>query len=83
MRRERVKRWNARNPEKRRAHNVVGNEIKQGRLDRPAECARCKATGPVQASHDDYSKPLEIEWLCIPCHRRKDIWIEDEDERAV
>lgn len=49
------------------ARTAVGNAIRDGRLVREP-CGRCGAT-PAQAHHHDYSKPLEVEWLCFKCHR--------------
>jgi len=55
------------NPEKYRAHTAVGNAIRDGRLKRlPCEvCGEVKA----EAHHDDYSKPLDVRWLCFRHHR--------------
>jgi hypothetical protein len=65
------RRWAERNPEKRAAHIAVGNAVRDGRLVKlPCEVCGAKA----QAHHDDYSKPLEVRWLCPPHHaeeRRK------------
>lgn len=54
-----------RNPLKRAAHVMVGNALRDGRLVRqPCEaCGEC-----AQAHHDDYSKPLEVRWLCTTHH---------------
>jgi ribosomal protein S27AE len=49
------------------ARGAVQNLIKSGKLLRQP-CEVCGETR-VEAHHDDYSKPLEIRWLCIPCHR--------------
>lgn len=59
--------WIERNPEKRRAHIAVGNAIRDGRLVRqPCEVAGC---GDIaQAHHDDYSRPLDVRWLCASHH---------------
>jgi len=24
----------------------------------------------LEAHHDDYSKPLDIQWMCTSCHKR-------------
>lgn len=31
-------------------------------------CSVCGSVLNVQAHHPDYSKPLEVIWLCTPCH---------------
>ncbi len=53
-------------PEVNRAYSVVYKALKSGRLiKRP-----CKVCGnkKVEAHHEDYSKPLEVEWLCRKHH---------------
>jgi hypothetical protein len=42
---------------------------RQAILVRPDACERCGAEGAVEGHHADYSKPLEVEWLCRSCHR--------------
>lgn len=60
------KRWTLKNPEKRIAHHAVRNAIYHGLLiKRPCEqCGNPKSQG----HHPDYSKPLEVIWLCAQCH---------------
>jgi hypothetical protein len=57
------------NPEKHKAHSAVSNAIRDGRLKK-LPCAFCGTPEPVEAHHHDYSKPLDVTWLCNPCHRR-------------
>lgn len=56
----------AKYPEKERARNAVNNAVRDGRLiRRPCEvCGNPKSEG----HHDDYSKPLEVRWLCRVHH---------------
>lgn len=59
--------------EAQRAHNAVLNELLAGRMERPSECSRCgRRNRRIEAAHRDYSKPLEVEWLCTSCHRIED-----------
>lgn len=50
------------------ARDKASREIKSGRLAR-GNCIVCKAPN-AQAHHEDYSKPLEITWLCASHHRQ-------------
>lgn len=61
---ETKKRWRERNPEAYKAHVTVNNAIRDGRLKRQ----RCHCGRKAQAHHDDYSKPLEVLWLCTKHH---------------
>jgi len=61
--------WKKSNPLKVSAHQYVYRAISAGTLVRPDKCSRCGKLGRPQAHHPDYKKPLEIIWLCYPCHR--------------
>jgi hypothetical protein len=65
---ETQRRMRKQSPEKYAARTAVSNAIRDGRLTR-LPCQLCGATDRVQAHHEDYSKPLDIEWLCFRCHR--------------
>lgn len=56
--------------EKQNARQRVYDAIKRGSLVRGA-CEKCATTQGVTAHHEDYSKPLEVRWLCRPCHGRE------------
>jgi hypothetical protein len=51
------------------AHNQVAKAIRNGSLVRQP-CIRCEETKSV-AHHEDYDKPLEVVWLCQPCHKQR------------
>ena len=62
-----------RDPLKYVASTAVNNAIRDGRLVKPETCSQCGERGTrIEAHHDDYSKPLEVRWLCVLCHRRQD-----------
>ena len=46
--------------------------VKIGKLTKPAECEECKEVKPLQGHHEDYTKPLEVIWLCTGCHADAD-----------
>jgi len=64
------KRRRDREPQRYIARTAVGNALRDGRLKR-LPCERCGATVGVEAHHDDYSKPLDVIWLCFPHHRER------------
>lgn len=53
-------------PYKKRATTMVSNAIKAGKMERKP-CEVCGAE-KVEAHHPDYTKPLEVMWLCKPHH---------------
>jgi ribosomal protein S27AE len=60
--------WVAAHKFERRAQAVVANAIRSGRIVRPDTCSKCGATGKIDAHHEDYSKPLDVTWVCKKCH---------------
>ena len=68
------RKWTIKNAEKRSAHKVVEYAIANGKLLR-SPCERCGESDKIYAHHDDYSKPLDVMWLCSSCHftRHKEI----------
>jgi ribosomal protein S27AE len=59
-----------REPQKYQAKNAVNNAVRDGKLTRPAACEQCGSTFALHGHHDDYSKPLEVRWLCAACHHQ-------------
>jgi ribosomal protein S27AE len=60
-------RWQKRNKQKKAAHDAVYYAIKTGKLAKES-CAHCGSNEQVQAHHENYSNPLAVTWVCIPCH---------------
>lgn len=66
-----AKKFKAEHPEKRKAHHAVNNAIRDGRMKKPDSCSRCGSTFRIEGHHTDYSKPLDVVWLCSACHSRE------------
>lgn len=64
--------WRAKSKEKISAHYAVRKAILSGVLTRPERCSKCGGTGRIEASHNDYHRQLDVEWLCRSCHQLKD-----------
>ena len=62
-RRRQLERW----PEREHARRLTRAEIAAGRLV-PLPCEVC-GEAKAQAHHDEYSKPLDVRWLCVEHHR--------------
>src|SRR5678816_242106 len=60
--------WYRANPEKLRAKWRIRYAIRTGKLVRQP-CVRC-GEEKTEAHHEDYSKPLDVVWICRVCHRK-------------
>lgn len=57
---------------KNHARKQVKDAVQRNRLVKPAVCPRCEQPTPARrmhAHHTDYTKPLDVQWLCASCHR--------------
>lgn len=66
--REAVDRYRVNNPEKRQAQIKIMNAVAHGKLIRPDRCSVCGEACVPDGHHEDYSKPLEVVWMCHQCH---------------
>ena len=60
--------YRLRHPDKTSAHIKAMTARRSGKLIRPTECSSCRKPCIPQGHHEDYSKPLEVIWLCRACH---------------
>ena len=51
------------------AHRLLEEELRKGNI-KPEECYFCGSTKFIDGHHYDYSKPLEVVWMCKKCHKR-------------
>jgi hypothetical protein len=60
--------WRKRNPEKWKAHAALYYAVRSGKIVKSKVCDICDREIRTEAHHPDYSKPLEVMWLCRRCH---------------
>jgi len=46
-------------------------QVRTGKVRRPSICANCGVSGYVEGHHENYSRPLDVTWLCRSCHKRR------------
>jgi len=74
--RRHVAKYRVKYPEKDAANKIFNEAVRTGKIIRRDTCEVCgnkplpnrAGRSSVQGHHDDYSKPLEVRWLCHPCH---------------
>jgi hypothetical protein len=66
------RRYAERNPEKAKAQKAAQYEVSVGKLPHPKSlsCVDCNQQAE-HYHHPNYSKPLDVVALCIPCHRKR------------
>lgn len=62
------RRWQLKYPEKYQAQRAAQKAIRNGLLIR-GNCEECGKPN-AHAHHKDYSKPLEVNWMCSTCHSK-------------
>lgn len=59
----------ARFPERAKARTTFGNAVRDGRVIPWPVCAVPECCGKPQGHHPDYSRPLDVVWLCDKHHK--------------
>lgn len=75
---------NKKAPSKQNARKCVEAAIVAGVLTRPSVCSGCGCSDTehrIEAHHHDYRNPLNVIWVCTPCHRRLDQMRKAREER--
>jgi hypothetical protein len=62
-----LRKYRAENPEKYRAHSILNKAVSRGKIHKQP-CEICGTTERIEAHHEDYSKPLDVIWLCSMHH---------------
>jgi hypothetical protein len=74
--RRHAKAYRERYPVKTAAKAAIKAALARGDLSRPDVCEECaerpepfaNGRSAIHAHHDDYSRPLDVRWLCQKCH---------------
>lgn len=53
------------------ARSALNTAVKNGGIVKSKQCSKCGSEGEIDGHHEDYSKPLEVEWLCPLCHAKR------------
>lgn len=57
------------NREAENARRILTAAVKRGEITPPKACERCSEKKKrLEAHHWDYREPLDVKWLCPPCH---------------
>lgn len=72
--RERSRKYRKNNKQKVQAHNKKSRAQKKGIIHKKP-CEVCGSTNQIHGHHDDYSKPLDVIWLCPKHHGERHVQI--------
>ena len=69
LQKEQTKMWRETDSKRTKCHNAVARAIRKGSLIQQS-CAWCSSEKTL-AHHESYDFPLEVLWLCQPCHKQR------------
>ena len=75
--------WGKKNKHKRNAHLKLARAVMNGTVIKKNVCEMCGGTSMIEAHHADYSKPLDVVWLCKKCHSEEHKKIKIRSERIL
>jgi hypothetical protein len=58
-------------PEKNKARKILFSALRVKFMTRPTNCSKCLCECKPDGHHIDYTKPLEVIWLCKSCHAKE------------
>lgn len=61
--------YRKKNFQKYKARSILNQAVRDGKLIRQP-CVKCQ-NEKSEGHHEDYSKPLEVIWVCQRCHRKE------------
>jgi hypothetical protein len=61
--------------EKQNARANLYYNVQKGKVIKPSKCQKCRKKAPLEAHHKDYSKPLDVIWVCKCCHVKLDKYL--------
>lgn len=65
----------AKHPTKKNAYMALDAAVRAGVIEKPTVCSGCGRSDDkhrIEAHHYDYSRPLDVIWLCTLCHSQMD-----------
>jgi hypothetical protein len=51
-----------------KAHSAVRYAVRMGKIIKPKNCSTCNEETSLHGHHNDYTKLLDVIWLCPSCH---------------
>lgn len=64
----------------RSAQSLLRYHILSGNIKKPENCEECGLAKKIEGAHKDYSRPLDVRWLCRSCHVK---WDKKEPKNAT
>lgn len=64
----------AKHPERKRARMALQNAVRRGDVLKPEFCDDCGqqfARAAIHGHHEDYTRPLDVAWVCARCHGKR------------
>jgi len=57
-------------PLKYKARCILRDAVHRKKINKPKKCENCLIEFKrIEGHHEDYSRPLDVKWLCVGCHK--------------